>query len=105
VSEPILIIQKALQDRTLKYTKHALLRRIEREIIHSEIEEVIMTGEQIEDYPKDKYGPSCLISGRTAKHRWLHVQCSYFPRVMVITVYEPSLTEWLKDRKTRRKMS
>jgi hypothetical protein len=34
-----------------------------------EIREMIADGQVIEDYPDDKYGPSCLIFGFTLKGR------------------------------------
>ena len=48
-------------------------------------------GEVIEDYPEDKYGPSCLILVFASASRPLHVQCSHptRPLVKIITVYEP----------------
>jgi len=57
----------------------------------------------IENYPDDKYGPSCLIFGRTAAGRPIHVQCSYSsrPLVKIITVYEPDSERWI-DFKLRR---
>ena len=63
-----------------------------------------MSGEIIEDYPEDKYGPSCLIYGITREGRILHVQCSIEP-VWIITAYDPTLSpeEWEKDFKRRRK--
>ena len=42
---------------------HAFERSLERAISPDEIKSAILTGEIIEDYPKDKYGPSCLICG------------------------------------------
>ncbi len=59
-----------------------------------EIEEAVAAGEVIEDYPDDKYRPSCLIMGATTTGRFLHVQASYPPAVKIITVYEPSPEEW-----------
>jgi hypothetical protein len=56
----------------------------------------------IEDYPDDKYGPSCLILGKTKAERILHIQVSYPPSVKVITLYEPSADEWESDWKTRK---
>jgi len=50
-----------------------------------------MSGEIIEDYPEDKYGPSCLIYGITREGRILHVQCSIEP-VWIITAYDPTLS-------------
>jgi len=36
------------------------MRRIHRKISHEEIETILLTGEIIEDYPDDKYSPSCF---------------------------------------------
>lgn len=87
------------------YTKHAVDRAIERNIWSREVQEAIAAGEIIENYPQDKYGPSCLLLGWTKAKRPLHVQVSY-PRVnesiKVITLYEPSLNEWEAGFKERR---
>jgi hypothetical protein len=73
-----------------------------RHIRVAEIREAIAGGEIIEDYPDDKYGPSCLILGFTISARPLHVQIGYSPQwVKVITVYEPNPAEWL-DFRTRK---
>ena len=76
---------------------------IERHIAVNEVEEAIMDdkAEVIENYPQDPRGPSCLILGKTAKGKILHVQCSYPPNVAIITAYEPEFTEWV-DWRTRR---
>ena len=70
----------------------------------SEIHEAFATGEVIEDYPNDKYGPSCLVLGFTSERRPLHVQCSYpsRPLVKIITLYEPDPRLWIDYRKRRR---
>lgn len=61
-------------------------------------------GEVIEDYPQDKYGPSCLVLGWTGAGRPLHVQCSYpsRPLVKVITLYEPDPNVWVNFRERRK---
>ena len=46
-------------------TVHCLERSIERSIEVEDIECAIESGEIIEYYPEDKYGPSCLILGYT----------------------------------------
>jgi hypothetical protein len=68
-----------------------------------EIRETIADGEIIEDYPDDKYGPSCLILGYTQAGRALHVQCSYptRPLIKIITLYEPDANLWI-DFKVRK---
>jgi len=89
-----------------RYTIHAFERCVERNISPIEIEEVILVGEIIENYPQDKYGPSCLIYGMTKVGRIIHVQCSIDP-VWIITAYDPTSApeEWEEDFKRRREKS
>lgn len=82
---------------------HASDRASERLIRSAKIEQAIANGIIIEDYPDDKYGPSCLIMGKSIDGRILHVQVSYPPSVKVITVYAPTVDKWEADYKTRRK--
>jgi Domain of unknown function (DUF4258) len=74
-----------------------------RHISIQELREAMAVGEIIEDYPTDKYGPSCLVFGVTLAHRPLHIQCSYpsRPLVKIITLYEPDPQRWI-DCKVRR---
>jgi len=48
----------------------------------------IANGQIIEDYPNDKYAPSCLICGITQTGKTIHIQSSYpiRPLVKIITV-------------------
>ena len=48
-----------------EFTNLAVDQSIRRRITVREIQEVIQAEEIIEDYPEDKYGPSCLILGYT----------------------------------------
>jgi hypothetical protein len=51
----------------------------------------------IEDYPDDKYSPSCLILGLTINKRPLHLQVSRRESdiLTIITLYDPDQTEWI----------
>ncbi|MEB3231504.1 MAG: DUF4258 domain-containing protein, partial [Leptolyngbyaceae bacterium] len=86
------------------FSKHAVDQSILRKIRVQEIREAIATGQIIEDYPDDKYGPSCLIYGSTQRQRSLHVQCSYpsRPLLKIITVYEPDPQRWTENFTQRR---
>jgi len=86
-----------------EFSKHATDQSILREISVSEIREAITKAEIIEDYPDDKYGPSCLLLGFTLANRPIHLQCSYPSRLIikVVTVYEPDPAEWV-DYRVRR---
>jgi len=85
-------------------SQHATDQSILRHTSVQELREAIAIGEVIEDYPNDKYGPSCLILGFTRAGRPTHVQCSYpsRPLIKIITLYEPDPTLWI-DHKQRRK--
>ena len=96
------ILKRVFGEKQYIMSLHASDRAVKRDIDDFEIEEAVIDGEIIEDYPDDKYGPSCLILGRTKADRILHVQASYPPKVKVITVYEPSPDEWESDWKTRK---
>lgn len=86
-----------------EFSQHAVDQSIFRQISVQEIREAIANGEVIENYPNDKYGPSCLVFGFTAVNRALHVQCSYpsRPLVKIITLYQPNTQLWI-DFKIRR---
>ena len=95
-------LREAFRQRDYILTAHASDRAVQRDIGSGEIDEAILAGEVIEDYPEDKYGPSCLLLGQTGAGRSLHVQVSYPPDIKVITVYEPATEEWEADLKTRK---
>ena len=94
-------IQDKINKREYRFSEHAVKRMLKRSIERSEIENAIIKGEIIEEYPDDKYSPSCLIYGKTIDGRDIHVQISLPPSVVVITVYEPDPIEWI-DCKIRR---
>ena len=91
-------IRKKIAVDEFEFSKHAVDQTIIRRISVSEIREAISNGGIIEDYPKDKYGPSCLIHGQTAGGRAIHVQCSYPSRqvMKIITAYEPDPERWIE---------
>jgi len=98
-------IREVIGGQRYEYTLHAVDQSILRHITRREIEEAIESGETIEDYPNDKYGPSCLIHGITGIGRHLHIHCSYSKRlkVKIITLYEPDSRERI-DYKERRSL-
>jgi len=56
-----------------EFSQHAVDQSIVRHISVQELREAIPVGEVIEDYPTDKYGPSCLVFGLTLARRPLHI--------------------------------
>ena len=66
-------IRLQLSAGEFEFSRHALKRAVERNISDSEIAQVSENAELIEDYPDDKYSPSCLILGFTHENRPLHI--------------------------------
>lgn len=96
-------IRQKFFENQFEFSQHAVDVSLFRHISVSEIREAISNGDVIEDYPQDKYGPSCLIFGRTNLERPIHIQCSYPSRdlVKVITIYEPDPDFWIDFRKRK----
>ncbi len=96
-------IRKKIRTGQFEFSKHAVDQSIIRRIEMQELHDVIANGIIIEDYPEDKYGPSCLIPGMTSKKRPIHIQCSYpsRPILKIITLYEPDPILWIDFKKRR----
>jgi hypothetical protein len=96
-------IRNKIASGQFEFSQHAVDQSIVRHISVQELREAIAGGDVIEDYPDDKYGPSCLVFGATLAGRPLHIQCSYpsRPVVKIITLYEPDPQRWI-DSKVRR---
>ena len=94
-------IRVKILSRQFEFSKHAVDQSIIRDIAVVEVEQAISRRCQvIEDYPDDKYGPSCLILGFTDVGRPLHIQCSYpsRPLIKIITLYQPDPDSWIAYR-------
>lgn len=96
-------IREKIKIGLFEFSKHAVDQSIIRRISVKNVREVISNGTIIEDYPEDKYGPSCLIFGMTAVGRPIHIQCSYPSRsiIKIITLYEPDPVCWIDFKKRR----
>ncbi len=97
-------IRRQLSLGQFEFSRHAFKRAVERNISEVEIEQAGRGAEIIEDYPHDKYSPSCLLLGFTKVGRPLHLQVSYVDSDMVriITLYEPDEIEWHDNYSQRR---
>ena len=86
-----------------EFSRHALHRVVERNISADEIIQAVAMAEVIEEYPHDKYLPSCLLLGFTRKQRPLYMQICYTDvnMIKVITLYEPDPRQWTEYRKRR----
>jgi len=96
-------IQERLRDGQYRLSGHALARIVERNITEAMIRQVGAKAELIEDYPDDKYSPSCLLLGFSQEGEPLHLHVSRVdgPMVKIITLYRPDPGVW-KDCRIRK---
>ena len=91
------------KERSLQWTNHILERIFRRGISMDDIENALINGEIIEQYPSDYPFPSCLVLGQTKAGKTLHVVCgSNGEKLWLITAYYPNTFEWTEDFKQRR---
>ena len=99
-------IHKLCTAHEVEWTIHVAKRLLQRGISANDIDSTILSGEIIEEYPEDFPYPSCLIMGKTAMNRTLHVVCAIGDeKLWIITAYEPNTAEWETDFQTRRRES
>ena len=89
-------IRQRLAAGTFEFSRHAFKRSVERNISERDICEAGQRATIIEDYPDDKFTPSCLLLGFTHAGRPLHIQVSYIESevLKIITIYQPDPAEW-----------
>ena len=96
-------VRQAAQKKIL-FLPHTIqqMSHPERMISSQEIENVVIMGELIEDYPEDARGHSCLIWGYGDQERIIHVVAA--PKedyLAIITAYLPNSSQWSSDFKRR----
>lgn len=93
-----------IENGQFEFSEHATEQSILRRITLQDFQEAVSHSELIEDYPDDKYGPSCLLLGFTSSRRPLHIHCSYpsRPIIKIITLYEPDPSMWIDFKERRR---
>ena len=97
-------IKTAIRAKQVRVSEHAKDEAKEDSLLLSEIFFSVHNGEIIEDYPKDKPYPSCLVYGSTEDGRPVHTVWAYNSdkkKAILITVYEPDSERWI-DQKVRR---
>ncbi len=83
------------------YTHHSEVERRADELTFYQIEEALLTGEILEEYPDTGRGESCLILG-FAENIPIHIVCGFRgDKIAIITVYVPGPPKF-KDPWTRR---
>ncbi|MBW4461516.1 MAG: DUF4258 domain-containing protein [Nodosilinea sp. WJT8-NPBG4] len=93
-------IQEKIRAEEYVYTSHADIERKADDLTLMQVEEALLNGEVLEQYPDTGRGESCLILGYSGNFP-IHVVCGWRgERVAVITVYIPGPPKFI-DPKTR----
>ncbi len=98
-------IREQVRANNYEFSLHAEHEREDEHILVNEIEQSVLSGMLLEEYPDDPRGHSCLILGFTETYRAIHSYWSLLPdgRVRVITVYIPLPPKWIDPRTRRRR--
>jgi len=97
-------IRQQVRSGNYEFSGHADDERQAERIPIADVEETLLNGEILEDYPNDPRGPSCLVLGHGSPGYPIHVVCGQTPsgRLRLITVYIPSQPKWVDERTRRR---
>ena len=97
-------IRQQVRSGNYEFSGHADDERQAERIPIADVEEALLNGEILEDYPNDPRGPSCLVLGHGSPGHPIHVVCGQTPsrRLRLITVYIPSQPKWVDERTRRR---
>ena len=98
------IAQERVRTDLFYLSHHAQIERGHEKISVDDIVSAVLYGKELEPYPEDPRGESCLIVGKGLDSRWIHVLCGNFDEeyLVIITVYIPTKPKW-DDPFTRRK--
>ena len=94
------LVRVRVRANDYEFSLHAERERENEHILVEELEQSVLSGELLEDYPDDPRGHSCLIVGFSRVGRAIHSVWGLLPggRVRVITVYIPLPPKWLDPR-------
>jgi hypothetical protein len=90
--------------KRILFLSHAVqqMSRPDRMITPAEVEETVLDGKVIEEYPEDVRGRSCLVM-HYPSGRCVHVVCA--PKsdyLAIITAYIPDADQWDENFSTRK---
>jgi hypothetical protein len=83
-------IKNCVEGNHYRYTRHADCERQNDALLLSEVEQALLSGRIIEQYPDCGRGKSCLVAGFTDSGIPVHVVCGLMGETLVIiTIYIP----------------
>ncbi|MDO8487161.1 MAG: DUF4258 domain-containing protein [Candidatus Curtissbacteria bacterium] len=100
----ISFIRKKVLNQEYDLSSHAHRERQEEQITVAEIEQCLLEGSIIEEYPSDPRGESCLVAGKLGD-KPLHVVCGKRnSRLLLVTVYRPKPPTWINFKKRAKEL-
>lgn len=84
----------------IEYRVHAARRMFERNITHEDIENLLLYGNIIEQYPNDYPLPSILLNGYTLEREPLHTVIAINEpesKLIIVTTYKPNPNKWIDN--------
>jgi hypothetical protein len=96
-------IRQLVEQGRYEFSIHAQPERLEDDLDVIEIEDALVQGEILEDYPEDQRGESCLILGY-AGTKPIHMVMGWARKdekekvLRIITVYIPKTPKWTDPR-------
>jgi len=80
----------------IRVTVHGHQQMVAEGIPYEAVREVLRACQVIENYPDHQRGPCCLVCGRMASGRFVHIVCTTsLDVIVIITVYEPKPPKWV----------
>ncbi|MBC8526761.1 MAG: DUF4258 domain-containing protein [Candidatus Cloacimonetes bacterium] len=98
-------IIESIRANRIRITDHADEEAQVDKLSFEEIFFSVIQGKIIEDYPKDKPYPSCLIFGQNFRGEPIHSVWAYNEEnkwSVLITVYRPDPNKWMNWQKRRK---
>jgi len=104
VHETLTFVRDCVRHRRIRWTYHVNMRLKGRFIPREAILGSTESYEIIEEYPDDKYLPSCLVYAKYGGEVFhIHVAVDVPGNsVVIVTAYRPSPGKWQEDFRTRR---
>jgi hypothetical protein len=99
-------IQRLVAAGRYEFSIHAQQERLDDDLDIADIEQALLGGDILEQYPDDPRGESCLLLGLAAGTPvhvvvgWASRRAAHRKTLRVITVYVPQPPKWV-DPKTR----
>jgi Domain of unknown function (DUF4258) len=103
-SEVIGLIRKHAAGSQFRVSQHAQQEMAEESISLDDLLNAISNGEILEEYPNHRRGACCLLYGKDASRRDIHVVCTMGrPLLIIITVYLPKPPKWISPTQRSQK--